>query len=89
MPTRRFPPPEDVGAAGQKLATTSLIFSVFLPAHEECRRDFEVPEFRLSRAVIDQHRFDFELCCHSLNFILQGLQFSMSGFNLPLNICVP
>ena len=61
MPTRRFPPPEDVGAAGQKLATTSLIFSVFLPAHEECRRDFEVPEFRLSRAVIDQHRFDFEL----------------------------
>ena len=50
-----------VGAAGQKLASTSLIFSAFLPAHEEYRRDFEVPEFRLSKAVIDQHRFDFEL----------------------------
>jgi len=56
-----FPAARDVGAAGQKLASTSLIFSAFLPAHEEYRRDFEVPEFRLSKAVIDQHRFDFEL----------------------------
>ena len=65
---------EDIGAAfvvkdgnGQRLASASLIFSAFLPVHEDYRRDFEVPEFRFSEAVIvrpiyrSQHRFDFEL----------------------------
>jgi hypothetical protein len=46
---------------GKNLHLPVLIFSAFLPAHEEYRRDFEVPEFRLSKAVIDQHRFDSEL----------------------------
>ena len=38
-----------------------LFFLAFLAAHEEYRRDFEVPEFRLSKAVIAQHRYEFEL----------------------------
>jgi hypothetical protein len=62
MTARGFPPALSIqgywrglrreGRQRQKLASASLIFSVFLPVHEDYRRDFEVPEFRFSEAVI-------------------------------------
>ena len=53
------------GQRRAKSCTAGLIAFAFLDAavlaaHEEYRRDFEVPEFRLSKAVIARHRFDFE-----------------------------